>query len=291
MTEKSLDQLIKASTKAATEQLQHLLVVITPDGRIRLNGTDNMVTALYNDVELLNQIETVMQGNKQEGGGVNAMALLDYPLLPCPPSSEYWKGSKKIRGILSKMLLRAGYGRAGTKKNLGVGLPPLGWPEDIIAWTDFKGPTRSRLTINQVTQIIVNMLRGANLNPETHVVPQQEEQAVVENNDSDTENEDNEEQNDVAGEVVAGEERAIVQAEFIINDEGMLDPNANEDNEEDNEVPREVNNIGTVDEFVAAELNNAEEMPIIQEVDVNENTEYYDDEHNYHGNKRKYGSV
>ena len=108
MTEISLDQLIKASTKAATEQHQHLLVMITPDGRICLNGTDNMVTAVYGDVDLLNRIEAVMEGNKQEGGDVTAMALLDYPLLPCPPFSAKWKGSNKIRGILRKMLPRAG---------------------------------------------------------------------------------------------------------------------------------------------------------------------------------------
>ena len=36
---------------------------------------------MYRDVDLLNRIETVMEGNKQEGGGVAAMALLDYPLL------------------------------------------------------------------------------------------------------------------------------------------------------------------------------------------------------------------
>ena len=33
------------------------------------------------DVDLLNSIETMMEGNKQEGGGVAVKALLDYPLL------------------------------------------------------------------------------------------------------------------------------------------------------------------------------------------------------------------
>ena len=51
------------------------------DWRIRLNCTDNLVTAVYGDVDLLNRIETVMEGNKQEGGGVAAKALFDYPLL------------------------------------------------------------------------------------------------------------------------------------------------------------------------------------------------------------------
>ena len=54
----------------------------------------------------------VIEGNKQEGGGVAPMALFDYPLLPRPPS-------KKIKDILSKMLIWQG------------------WYKQIIAWADF----------------------------------------------------------------------------------------------------------------------------------------------------------
>ena len=57
---------------------------------------------MYGD--LLNKRETVMEENTQEGGGVAAMALLDYPLPPCPLFSAKWKHSKKK----SKMLIRAG---------------------------------------------------------------------------------------------------------------------------------------------------------------------------------------
>ena len=56
-------------------------------------------------MDLLNRIETVMEGNKQEGGGVAAKALFDYPLLL----------SKEAYG--AKCL----YDRTGTgKKTLGV---------------------------------------------------------------------------------------------------------------------------------------------------------------------------
>ena len=48
--------------------------------------------------DVFNRIETVMDGNTQEGGSVAAMALFDYPLLPCPLA-------KKIRGMFSKMLI------------------------------------------------------------------------------------------------------------------------------------------------------------------------------------------
>ena len=41
---------------------------------------------------------------------------------------------------MSKMLLRAAYGRAGTKKK-NLGRAPYFWLEiKIIAWADFKGP-------------------------------------------------------------------------------------------------------------------------------------------------------
>ena len=69
----------------------------------------NLVTAVYGDVDLLNIIETVNEGNKQEGEGVAAMALFNYLLLPCTPFSAKWKCSKKIRGILSKILIWQGW--------------------------------------------------------------------------------------------------------------------------------------------------------------------------------------
>ena len=50
------------------------------------------------DGDLLYRIKTVMEGNKQEGGGVAAMALLDY-----------LSSSKKIRGILRNILIRVAF--------------------------------------------------------------------------------------------------------------------------------------------------------------------------------------
>ena len=125
-------------------------------------------------------------------GDVAALQLLDYPLLPCSPSSPKWKGSIKLRAILSKMLIRAGYGRQGTKKNLGVGIPPIGWPQQQIPWENFKGASRSKLIVNDITVIIVSMMRGANLDPETHIVAQPDE---VENIDMIEEIEDVGDQN------------------------------------------------------------------------------------------------
>ena len=57
MTEHSLPQLIKASVKAANEKTQHLLVILTPDGKIRMGGTDNIVNAVNNDAELFGKLD------------------------------------------------------------------------------------------------------------------------------------------------------------------------------------------------------------------------------------------
>ena len=46
-----------------------------------------LVTAVYWDVDLLNIIETVNEGNKQEGEGVAAMALFNF-FSPVPTSQQ-----------------------------------------------------------------------------------------------------------------------------------------------------------------------------------------------------------
>jgi len=99
--------------------------------------------------------------------------MMPYDLLPCSPYSNDWRalGSSMVRGVLTKMLGTAGYGRCGKIAKLGVGSPPAGWPGDVISWPGFKGSTRSRLTFPQITEIIISMLEAAGLDPETHVLP------------------------------------------------------------------------------------------------------------------------
>ena len=306
MSEKSLDQLVKASVRAAQGQLQHILVVLTPDGRIRLNGTDNLVNALNQDRELLERVDNFITNNKNEEGEVGALALLDYPLLPCSPYSAGWKGvgSKKKRGILSKMLVRAGYGRAGTKKNLGVGVPPIGWPDQVIPWENFKGPSRSGLSVNQVTNIIVHLLLGANLNPQTHVLPQPPQEQV---------------------EAEQGEHEQVgVEHDEHEEENHTGDESITEDSADDNEVPEAANeeiveqnvaveNIAedsdTFQDLQAVFNNNIDEIVRIEPVDtatavtdeknniiVIDNIEdfvrdYGIHEHDYFDKKRKHGSV
>ena len=73
------------------------------------------------------------------------------------------------------MLIHLGYGGGGhtapgqTTKKLGKGAPPNGWPHHIIPWVEFHGATRSKLTVDQVTEMIVFMMRAVNIDPETHI--------------------------------------------------------------------------------------------------------------------------
>ena len=60
----------------------------TADTKAAPLSSFNLVTAVYGDVDLLNIIETVNEGNKQEGEGVAAMALFNYLLLPCTPKQS-----------------------------------------------------------------------------------------------------------------------------------------------------------------------------------------------------------
>ena len=103
----------------------------------------------------------------------------EYDKLPCSPYSKDWKGSAKIRKIFRDMLKVAGYGKAGSKKVLGVGAPPYGWPKKYD-WKDYKGSTRSTLTIPAMTDIIVSMLRAAGFDPATHVKDPDEQEIEIE---------------------------------------------------------------------------------------------------------------
>ena len=177
MSDKSFLKLLKASEKASIEQIQHLVVVLTPDGRVQVTGSANIVNSVTTNEELYRTIQTTMLDNMEAIGNITPSIMLDYPLLPCSPFSPHWKGSAMIRGVLSKMLVSAGYGKSGRSRKLGVGNPPTGWP-DHISWTDFSGATRSKLSSNEVTDIIISMLEAANIDPDRHVRQAGEEDAV-----------------------------------------------------------------------------------------------------------------
>ena len=174
MSDKSLAKLLKASEQASHDQLQHLLVVLTPDGRVQVIGSANIVSCVTENTELYQALHSTMLDNMQTSGAtITPSRVIDYPLLPCSPFSPQWKGSAMIRGVLSKMLLSVGYGKSGRNRKLGVGTPPLGWPVHI-PWANFSGSTRSKLTSKDVTDIIISLLQAANIDPDTHVKQIQE---------------------------------------------------------------------------------------------------------------------
>ena len=167
MADKAFNRFVKASDKAANEQVQHIAVVLSPDGNLQMHGSDNFVRCISNSEIRENLLNTLRESVTQEG--VAAGLLLTYPKLPCSPYSPAWKGSAMIRGVLTKMLARIGYSGGGTRKVLGAGLAPHGWPEHIIPWANYQGATKSHLSSGQVTEIIVALLVAEGIHPATHI--------------------------------------------------------------------------------------------------------------------------
>lgn len=169
MSERNLLALIKASDKGAKAQVQHVVLALTPDGQIQMNGSRNMIDGLMDKQELLDEIKSTMIASKQEDGNVAPATIIDYPLLPCSIYSPGWKGTK-IRTALTKMVARAGSGRKGRTQSLGAGFPPHGWPVSVIPWDKYKGSTRSGLSANDCTAIIIALLRAANIDEKKHII-------------------------------------------------------------------------------------------------------------------------
>ena len=183
MSSKTIDRFVKASEKASDDQLQHLIILLTPDGRLQVNGSSNFVEAVEDNKELFDRLKAVLKDYVKTEGLVTPVQLLSYPYLPCSPFSPDWKGSGMIRKILSNMLSSIGYGHGGKVKKLGVGVPPLGWPENI-PWDSFSGASRSKLGNDKITEIITSMLSAAGMDPATHIIRDEDENGD-ENRDED----------------------------------------------------------------------------------------------------------
>ena len=209
MADKAFNRFVKASDKASNEQVQHLAVVLSPDGNLQMHGSDNFVRCISNSEIRDNLLNTLRESITQEG--VAAGLLLTYPKLPCSPYSPAWKGSAMIRGVLTKMLARIGYSGGGTRKVLGAGIAPHGWPEHIIPWANYQGATKSHLSSGQITEIIVALLVAAGIDPSTHIRVQQ---AVEDQPDENANN------------------RVEIEEYLVDVQEGPLDEN-DEDNEND----------------------------------------------------------
>ena len=168
--QKKLAKLVRVSKEASESKGQHILLSVSPEGTIRVDGSSNFVQAVTENEELYNNLTNSLLAKiaPPDGGNIGTLFSVQYPLLPFPPSSSKWMGSVKIRAILRKMMATIGYGRAGNLR-FGQGEAPVGWPVDDIPWEGFLGTTRSKLTIQQITHAIVSMLAAVGLDAETHV--------------------------------------------------------------------------------------------------------------------------
>ena len=179
MSANSCKKLVKASADASAKGVQHLLAVLKPDGTVVMSGSDNILHAVFGNIDLCTALQTTIISHRQEEGGVVRPAIvMTFPLLPCSPYSPSWKGSGMIRKVLDDMVNVAGYGKYG--KKLGQGEPPLGWPGDVVEWVGYAGAARSKLTIRQMTEIIISMLQANQIDPATHVI-QEDNDDVADN--------------------------------------------------------------------------------------------------------------
>eukprot|EP00092_Neocalanus_flemingeri_P039743 GFUD01043282.1.p1 GENE.GFUD01043282.1~~GFUD01043282.1.p1 ORF type:complete len:434 (-),score=90.42 GFUD01043282.1:6-1307(-) len=177
---KSIAKLIRVSKESAGTNASNLLLTFTENGKIRADGSTNLVQALINNPEVLHSLEELLlkakenedENNNTDAVDVSAVFPLQYPRLPCPPSTPLWKkiSSTDFRSILRKMMSALGYGKKGILR-LGMGDPPLGWPtNEDIPWENFTGSTRSGFSVSQISNVILSMMTAAGLDPEKHVL-------------------------------------------------------------------------------------------------------------------------
>ena len=121
--------------------------------------------------DVLNPFNDFLKSNYRANGEITAMGIVTYPALPCSPFGPEWArlSSSKLRAILSAMIMSYRYTRSGTLKTLTKGAPPPGWPQEVIPWTNYEGCYRSELYKDDITAIIVALLRGANYDPPLHI--------------------------------------------------------------------------------------------------------------------------
>ena len=135
MSKKALNHLLKSSEDAAQGQVHHVLLVVLPDGRLRINGSDDLVTRFKDVYDIAHVTETLVSSVAKDRN-VSPVGLVDFPLLPCSPFGPHWEkmNTHKVRAILTNMLMSSGYTRLGRRKSNGMGECPPGWPSNIKAW-------------------------------------------------------------------------------------------------------------------------------------------------------------
>ena len=115
-------KLIKASDKAVDGRVQHVLLTVSSDGRVNINGSNNLVNAIRRDDNLVKNVENTLKENFSREEDIQPEFVVSYPLLPCSPNSDEWKklSIDKLRSILTKMINANGILRSGKRKVLGL---------------------------------------------------------------------------------------------------------------------------------------------------------------------------
>ena len=124
MSIENIGKFEKASSKATTDGIQHLVLTMQ-DGKLVIRGSSNFVLPLADDPGLCERLRDFMQDKTVEDGGVLIHAtnkMPAYKLLPVSPFSPEWNGQDAavIRKILTEMLNEAGFKATGRKRTLGT---------------------------------------------------------------------------------------------------------------------------------------------------------------------------
>ena len=68
-------QLCRASDKAAKAQVQHIVLALTPDGEIHINGSGNMIDGMLAQPAILGQVKGIMIASQQAIGEVQPVVF------------------------------------------------------------------------------------------------------------------------------------------------------------------------------------------------------------------------
>ena len=63
MTDPNIKKLFRASKAASAKQIQHVMLTVSPNGKVHVSGADNLVATLLDNVELFSTLETSLQDN------------------------------------------------------------------------------------------------------------------------------------------------------------------------------------------------------------------------------------
>ena len=100
--QKVFAKLVQASDKVAKNQVQHLLVLLAPDGNLQINGATNFVNSLNNNEGLYRHLQTTYTTYKQKISLhlLKFLTILSFPVPHIAESVDHTNGKKRRIGIV-----------------------------------------------------------------------------------------------------------------------------------------------------------------------------------------------